>query len=73
MGREHKKRRSMKIGQAQKRKTKLLILRKKYFEANMDSDKERVWQKVFKLAPWLTKEEFLKPGKPKEEEIEEEK
>ncbi len=59
MGREHKKRRSMKIKQAQLRKSKLAKLRKKYLEAGMESDKDSIWEKAAKIAPWLTKEEFL--------------
>jgi hypothetical protein len=34
-------------------------LRKKYTEAIMDSDKDRIWQKALKIAPWLTKKDFL--------------
>jgi hypothetical protein len=67
MGRERKKRRTMKIRQAQKRRAKLARLRKKYQAAVMDSDKERILEKVFKIAPYLSKEEFLKPIKEKKE------
>ena len=57
MGRQHSKRRSMKIKQAQKRRAKLAKLRKLYKEGKKDKDK--ILEKVFKIAPWLTKEEFL--------------
>jgi len=63
MGREHKKRRSMKIKQAQVRHAKLKKLRKKYVLAKNESEKELIWEKVSKVAPWLTKEEFLKAVK----------
>ena len=54
----------MKIKQAQKRRTKLAKLRQLYNEGKKDKDK--ILEKVFKIAPWLNKEEFLKPIKGKE-------
>ena len=60
MGRQHSKRRSMKIKQAQKRRGKLAKLRQLYKEGKKDKDK--ILEKVFKIAPWLNKEEFLKPS-----------
>jgi hypothetical protein len=63
MGREHKKRRRMKIRQKQKRQKKLAKLREKYLAANMDSERKEVLEKVYKIAPWLTKEKFLEPIK----------
>lgn len=58
MGRENKKRRSMKIKQAQKRRVKLGKLRQLYQEGK--KDKEKILEKVNKIAPWLSEEEFLK-------------
>ncbi len=53
----------MKIRQAQKRRVKLAKLRKKYQAAKNESEKDLILAKVFKIATWLTKEEFLKPVK----------
>ena len=61
MGRQHSKRRSMVIRIKRKRRIKLGLLRGKYQKADFDSDREKIWEKVLKIAPWLTKEEFLKP------------
>lgn len=58
MGRQHKNRRSSKIRINKKRKEKLGKLRKKYLEARFDLDKEKILNKILKLVPWLTKEEF---------------
>lgn len=60
MGREDPKRRSMKIKQAQKRAKKLAKLRQLYLRAKTEQEKEKVLEKVFKIAPWLSREEFLK-------------
>jgi hypothetical protein len=73
MGREHKKRRSMKIKQAQLRKSKLAKLRSKYLEAGMESDKDSIWEKAAKIAPWLTKAEFLTSVKTAKKPAKEEK
>ncbi len=61
MGRQHSKRRSMVIRQKQKRRAKLAQLRKLYKEGK--KDKGKILEKVFKIAPMLSKEEFLKPTK----------
>ncbi len=53
----------MKIRQAQKRRAKLAKLRKEYNEASFEGDKEKIWDKVFKIAPWLSKGVFLSPVK----------
>ncbi len=60
MGKEDSKRRSLKIKQAQKRAKKLAKLRHLYLEAKTPEEKEKVLEKVFKIAPWLSQEEFLK-------------
>ena len=60
MGREHRKRRQLKIKQTKKRQAKLTKLRKAYTNAKDSGKKEQILEKVFKLTPWLSKEEFLK-------------
>jgi len=61
MGKEDPKRRSLKIKKAQKRAKKLARLRRLYTEAKTREEKEKVLEKVTKIAPWLSEEEFLKP------------
>ena len=61
MGKEDPKRRSFKIKKAQKRAKKLARLRQLYAQAKTEQEKEKVLEKLFKIAPWLSKEEFLKP------------
>ena len=66
----------MKIRQKQKRRAKLAKLRKKYTEADFEGDKEKIWEKVLKIAPWLNKKEFLgviKKSKTRKKEKKEEK
>lgn len=66
MGRSHSKRRKMTIRIKQKRRKKLAKLRQAYIEAKNKEEKEKVLEKVFQIAPWLTKEEFLSPLKKKD-------
>ncbi|MGB9911293.1 MAG: hypothetical protein ACPLKP_01670 [Microgenomates group bacterium] len=61
MGKEDPKRRSMKIKQSHKRAKKLAKLRQLYIKAQSKEEKEKIWEKAFKIAPWLSLEEFLKP------------
>jgi hypothetical protein len=63
MGRSNPKRRKMKIQQKQKRQKKLGKLREKYVESGSKTRRKKILDKVFKLAPWLTKEKFLEPVK----------
>ena len=63
MGRTSPKRRKLTIKQQQKRQKKLAKLRRLYLKASSSKEKEKILIKVFKLAPWLSKEEFLKPAK----------
>ncbi len=42
------------------RKRKLRYLRKKYSLAKSNQEKEKLLEKVRKIAPWLSQEEFLK-------------
>ena len=65
MGKQRLKKRRMKIRQKQKRQQKLAKLRQEYAAAKNDRQKEKALKKVFKIAPWLTKESFLKPIKNK--------
>ena len=53
----------MTIRQKQQRKAKLKKLRQRYAAAKDTIEKEQIWQKVVKIAPWLTKEQFLAPLK----------
>ena len=53
----------MVIRQNQKRSLKLKKLRQTYLKTEDNSKKEQILAKVFKLAPWLTKDEFLQPAK----------
>jgi hypothetical protein len=55
--------RSIQIKIKRKRKKKLQVLRQQYARAEMLLEKERILEKVKKIAPWLSKEEFLRPLK----------
>ena len=55
--------RSLQIRIRRKRKQKLKKLRQKYAEAQTISEKERILEKVKRIAPWLSREEFLAPLK----------
>lgn len=54
-------RRKFQIKKRQKRQRKLKDLRKRYSEAKTKAKKDRILRKVFKVAPYLTKERFLEP------------
>ena len=41
------------------RKRKLAKLRQEYLAAKSQEKKEKILEKVSKIAPWLSKEEFL--------------
>ena len=47
------------LHQRRKRKEKYRRLRKAYLEAKSEAEKERILQKVKRIAPWLSREEFL--------------
>lgn len=66
MGKVASKRRSLKIKQGQKRRRELAKLRKKYSQAKTKTEKERVLEKVFRIAPFLSEKEFLAPLKSKD-------
>jgi len=61
MAREHRKKRRMQIRQRQKRARKLAKLREKYAKSKTSRAQEEILKKVFKIAPWLSKEQFLEP------------
>jgi len=63
MGRQHRKKRRMEIQQKQKRRIKLKKLRTAYDQADTSSEKDQILEKVKKIAPWLSKKEFLAPLK----------
>jgi len=53
------------LRQRRNRKQKLKKLREKFALAKTKEEKEKILEKDFKIAPWLTEEEFLKPIKEK--------
>ncbi|MDR5693808.1 MAG: hypothetical protein QN198_00130 [Armatimonadota bacterium] len=48
------------------RKEKLRKLRKKYTSAQSEAERQAIWAKVQKIAPWLTLQEFLAPLTPQQ-------
>ncbi|MFC1710982.1 DUF6800 family protein [Patescibacteria group bacterium] len=68
MGRDHSKKRQMTIRQKQKRRQKLAKLRSVYVKSDSSSKKEQILEKVLKIAPKLSPEEFLKSLKPEKTE-----
>jgi len=60
-GLEMKKHRQDQLVKHRKRKEKLRKLRAKYSLAGSDEEKKKIMEKVRKIAPWLSPEEFLKP------------
>jgi hypothetical protein len=65
MGRYRAKRRKSQINARQGRKIKLASLREAFSNAQSADDKAKIMEKVGKISPWLSKEEFLTPGKSK--------
>jgi len=53
------------IEKRRKRREKLKKLREKYLLAKTKEEKERILEKLRKIAPWLSEEEFLAPLKKK--------
>ncbi len=47
------------LNRRRKRKEKYKKLRQKYISTKTQSEKEKILQKVNKIAPWLSQEEFL--------------
>lgn len=54
------KRRQFEIKKKQKRRKKITKLREKYFITKSQEEKEKILQKVQRLAPHLSIKEFLK-------------
>lgn len=61
MSRINPKKRKIHLRIREKRKAKLAKLREKYSKVKMESDKKKILEKVHKLAPWASEEEFLAP------------
>ena len=59
MGRLRVKRRKHQIKTKQLRKAKLAKLRVAYSKAKTSSEKEKILEKLHKIAPWLAREDFL--------------
>jgi hypothetical protein len=51
------------IEKRRKRRAKLKKLREKYLLAKTKEEKEKILEKVRKITPWLSEEEFLAPLK----------
>ncbi len=47
------------LNRRRKRREKYKKLRQKYISTKTQSEKEKILQKVNKIAPWLSPEEFL--------------
>lgn len=60
MSKQSPKRRSFEIKKKQKRKAKLKALKEKYFLAKTEKEKEKIIEKILKIAPHLKIEEWLK-------------
>jgi hypothetical protein len=63
MGRVSPTKRKMAIAQKRKKQKKLKKLRQKYLAAKTSEEKSSLLEKVYRLAPWLTKKKFLAPIK----------
>jgi len=59
------KRRRFEIRKKRKRKIKIKKLREKYLNSSSEEERKKILEKVQKIAPHLTIEEFLKPIKDK--------
>ena len=57
--------RKTEIHQRRVRKEKLKKLRAKFTLAKTSQEKEKILEKVKRIAPWLSEEEFLEPIKGK--------
>ena len=57
--------RNTEIAQRRTRKMKLRKLRARYGEAKSATEKEKIVEKAGRIAPWVTKDEFLAPLKAK--------
>jgi hypothetical protein len=57
--------RKTEIHRRRKRREKLRKLRSRYSLAKTNQEKEKILEKVKRIAPWLSEEEFLEPLKNK--------
>jgi len=60
------KRRRFEIRKKQKRRRKLKKLRELFAKAKSKEEKEKILEKVSRIAPWLSEEEFLSSLKKKD-------
>lgn len=60
MGKESPKKRRFKIKQKQKRRKKIKKLKEKYLKAKTREEKEKIIEKILKIAPHYPIEEILK-------------
>lgn len=65
MSRVSPTKRRIKIKQARHRREKISRLRQRYLAAKSSLEKEKIWEKVKKVAPWLSEKEFASPLKQK--------
>lgn len=57
------KKRTIRIRIRKKRKRKLTKLRQEYLAAKNNEKKDKILEKIKKIAPWLSQENFLTPIK----------
>ncbi len=60
MSKQSPKRRSFEIKKRQKKRAKLKKLKEKYFLAKTQEEKEKIIEKIFKIAPHIKIEQWLK-------------
>jgi hypothetical protein len=63
MGKISSRKRRTRLKIADSRKKKLAWFRRLYLSAKFESDKKAILDKVFKIAPWISKEDFVKSSK----------
>ncbi|MCD6528579.1 hypothetical protein J7K44_03015 [bacterium] len=71
MGKISQKRRKFEIKKKKKRREKIKKLKEKYFAANSKEEKEKIIEKIRRIAPHLRIEEILKESSSKERKEEE--
>jgi len=60
MGKKSPKRRSFEIKKAQEKRRKLKKLKEKYFATTSQEEKQKIIEKILKIAPTIKIEEWLK-------------
>jgi hypothetical protein len=63
MGKVNSKKRRIKIRIRNNRKMELAKLRRRYVATKTDGNQEKVMEKVHRIAPWLSRDEFLGQAK----------